>query len=248
MSPVACPKILNKFFSLSSAFRRHLAIAAHRVPGAKHLGTRHVDFQQRLPPLLHATFFAYRPLAPECLPGLREQLLQQLGRLGVLGRIYLAAEGVNAAISVPAAKLHEAQALVSKLFAGCVIGAYGQHDDSASSAPFWNLHVKVRNHLVRDGLPEGTIDVFGGSTGTEVEPHEWHRLVSMRERSSVILDCRNKYESEVGLFSGATRILSHSYNETWNLLPPLLPPPNSSSKVLLYCTGGIRCVKVSASK
>jgi UPF0176 protein len=233
------------FFSSSAAvFRRHLAIAAHRVPGAKHVGTRHIDFSQRIPPLLHASFFDYRPLARECLPDLRGRLLSELGRLGVLGRIYIATEGVNAAMSVPSANLDAAQAVVSRLLTGCVIGTYGRHEDSGANAPFWNLHVKVRKSLVRDGLPEGAVDVFGGSTGMEVGPAEWHALLCAGEGSSVILDCRNKYESEVGFFSGAKRILSHSYDETWNLLPPLLPPPQSTDKILIYCTGGIRCVKV----
>jgi predicted sulfurtransferase len=231
----------------AGAFRRHLAIAAHRVPGAKHVGTRHVNFELRTPPLLHASFFKYHPLRRECLADLRLKLLQELGQLGVLGRIYLATEGVNAALSVPSAQLQAAQAVVSALFAECRIGTYGQHEDMAAGAPFWNLHVKVRGCLVRDGLPEGVVDVFQGTTGREVEPEEWHALVSKGDDSSVILDCRNKYESEVGLFSGAKRILSHSFNETWSLLETLLPSPQSSKKVLIYCTGGIRCVKASAS-
>ena len=234
------------FAPAALSIRRSLcAIAAHRVPGAKHLGTQHINFEKRTPPLLLASFFNYLPLPPENLPALRGQLLQELGQLGVLGRIYIATEGVNAAMSIPSAHLDAAQAIVSKLLVGCVIGTYGEHEDNAD-APFWNLHVRVRNALVRDGLPEGTLDVFRGSKGREVEPEEWHRLISIGDDKSVIVDCRNKYESEVGVFSGAKRILSHSYDETWNLLPPLLPPPSSSKNILIYCTGGIRCVKASA--
>ena len=241
--------MLQKFLFFAHAplvLRRHFAIAAHRAPGAKHSGTRHINFEQRTPPLLHASFFSYRPLPQDGLADLRARLLLELGQLGILGRIYLASEGVNAAMSVPAAALIGAQAVVSDHFPGCVIGTYGQHDDSGTSAPFWNLHVKVRNVLVRDGLPAGTIDVFGGTKGREVEPQEWHALVSKQDDSSVIVDCRNKYESEVGVFRGAKRILSHSYDETWSLLPPLLPSPESSKSILIYCTGGIRCVKASA--
>jgi UPF0176 protein len=225
---------------------RHLATAAHRVPGSKHVGTRHIDFEKRIPPLLLASFYSYQPLPGEGLGDLRAQLLQQLGQLGVLGRIYLATEGVNAAMSIPSAMLDGAQAVVSNIFPGCVIGTYGQHTDIGASAPFWNLHVKVRKVLVRDGLPAGAIDVFGGSRSREVEPQEWHALVSRQDGSSVVLDCRNKYESEVGVFSGAKRILSHSFDETWGLLPPLLPSPESSKNILIYCTGGIRCVKARA--
>jgi UPF0176 protein len=209
------------------------------------MGTRHIDFDKRIPPLLLASFFQYQPLSSDGLDDLRAQLLQQLGQLGVLGRIYLATEGVNAAMSIPSATLDGAQKVVSNLFPGCVIGTYGQHYDSGASAPFWNLHVKVRKVLVRDGLPAGTIDVFRGAKGREVEPQEWHRLVSEQDGSSVIVDCRNSYESEVGVFYGAKRILSHSFDETWGLLPSLLPPPESSKKILIYCTGGIRCVKAS---
>ena len=47
------------------------------------------------------SLFQFRPQLPEELPGLRRELLADLRRLGVTGRIYLSVSGINAQVSVP---------------------------------------------------------------------------------------------------------------------------------------------------
>ena len=87
-------------------------------------------------------------------------------------------------------------------------------------------------------------------------------------RPPLLLDCRNIYESDQGTFQGAIPLNTQTFQDTWSVLDDLLLPEssdcdsdrpkgdgnNDASKlniqkdqpVYIYCTGGIRCVKVGA--
>ena len=60
-----------------------------------------------------------------------------------------------------------------------------------------------------------------------------------------MVDMRNHYESEVGHFDGALLPESVTFKEELPLVKNLLSGMENE-KVLLYCTGGIRCEKASA--
>lgn len=59
-------------------------------------------------------------------------------------------------------------------------------------------------------------------------------------------DCRNKYESDIGTFSGAVPLNTSTFSETWSALEAALQDVHPDRPVLTFCTGGIRCVKVNA--
>jgi len=62
----------------------------------------------------------------------------------------------------------------------------------------------------------------------------------------IILDCRNKYESNVGRFVGAEPLDTDNFRDTWNVLKERLKDTAKDVPIMTYCTGGIRCVKVGA--
>jgi len=63
----------------------------------------------------------------------------------------------------------------------------------------------------------------------------------------VVLDCRNSYESDVGAFEGAVPLGTHTFKDTWGALERVLEGRDPrTTEVMIYCTGGIRCVKVGA--
>ena len=61
-----------------------------------------------------------------------------------------------------------------------------------------------------------------------------------------MLDCRNDYESAVGAFATATALNTSTFRDTWSALDGALAGVDKSKPVLMYCTGGIRCVKAGA--
>ena len=111
---------------------------------------------------------------------------------------------------------------------------------SAGSMPFKKLMIKVRREIVTLGVEElGEKDV---SLENHLSPEEWKRAIE--EEDVVLFDVRNDYESAVGRFKNAITPPIQNFRD----LPEALRKYGhlKEKKVLMYCTGGIRCEKASA--
>jgi len=112
------------------------------------------------------------------------------------------------------------------------------------------LHVRAREQILSDGFGDGESGSLDWSrAGQEMHALEWHRRLSAApdqdtEVRPVVLDCRNSYESEVGLFEGAVPLNTTFFRESWPVLEEMLRDTPKDAPILTYCTGGIRCVKV----
>jgi len=116
----------------------------------------------------------------------------------------------------------------------------------SSSRPFSKLLLKVRDKVLPDGLEEEELD-WSGNCGEEVSPEAWHgELSDEGEERPILLDVRNWYESEVGRFKGARPLNTDTFRESWGPLEAVLEEVPKDARVLMYCTGGIRCVKAGA--
>lgn len=121
--------------------------------------------------------------------------------------------------------------------------------------PFRNLYVRVRQQIVADGLDH---ELDWDSAGYDMPPLEWHQKLKeakeARESSDeekkrsapLIFDCRNNYETEVGIFEGAEPLDTENFRESWDVLKEKLKDKPKDTPIMTYCTGGIRCVKVGA--
>lgn len=107
--------------------------------------------------------------------------------------------------------------------------------------PFKKLVVKPRRFVLTDGLPER---YDWNDNGRALSPSEWHE--ELVEGQPVVIDCRNDYESDIGSFDDATALNTTIFSESWDRLDKLLKTTPKESKIMTYCTGGIRCVKVNA--
>ncbi len=170
---------------------------------------------------------------------MRNTLWQEWEALGVFGRIYVAREGINAQLSVPEANFEtfREQLYRHPEFAN-VPFKIAVEDDGKS---FFRLTIKVKRKLVADGLNDDAFDVT--NVGTHLSAEEFNR--ALEQPGSIVVDMRNHYESEVGHFENA--ILPHA--ETFKEELPMVLDElkgKEDTKVLLYCTGGIRCEKASA--
>ena len=111
-------------------------------------------------------------------------------------------------------------------------------DDGKS---FYKLDIKVKNKVVADGLDDGSFDTT--NVGIHLEADEWNAM--MEEEGVVVVDMRNHYESEVGHFEGAITPDCDTFAEELPMVVDELKD-KKDKKVMLYCTGGIRCEKASA--
>lgn len=190
-------------------------------------------------PFKRVTLSFYRYVILENPEDVRERLFSQWAARGVFGRIYVAREGINAQLSVPE---HEFEHFRDELYAWKAFKdvpfKIAVEDDGKSFA--W-LTVKVKDKLVADGLPDNAFDVT--NVGTHLDAKAFNE--AMTDPSTVVVDMRNHYESEVGRFEGALCPPSDTFKDELPLVLDLLKD-KKENKILLYCTGGIRCEKASA--
>ena len=169
----------------------------------------------------------------------RNELFVLLNGLRVFGRIYVAAEGINAQISVPSDKLEVLrQRLYSIPFLNGVRLNIAIDDDGKS---FYKLKIKVRKKIVADGLNDATFDAT--RRGKPLGAAEFNQLTE--DPNTVVVDMRNHYESEVGHFEGAICPDVATFREALPLVEKMLSDKKHKNLVM-YCTGGIRCEKASA--
>ncbi len=169
----------------------------------------------------------------------RNHLYTKFSDFGILGRIYVAREGINAQISVPEPSW---QKFIDHLAHDTHLGGIPLKiavDESKIS--FYKLIVKHRKKIVADGLNDDAFDVT--NVGTHLDAAEFNS--AMDQPGTIVVDMRNHYESEVGHFKGAILPESDTFKEELPLVADTLKD-KKQNKILLYCTGGIRCEKASA--
>lgn len=183
------------------------------------------------------SFYKYHYIpAPE---DFRNELYLGLESLSVLGRIYVATEGINAQISTPENKLDVfREYLCSIPFLNGVRLNVAVQDDGKS---FFKLKILVRKKIVADGLDDASFDVT--STGVHVNAVAFNRLAE--DPDTIMVDMRNHYESEVGHFKGAILPDVDTFREELQVVEDLMREQKDKN-LLMYCTGGIRCEKASA--
>jgi UPF0176 protein len=169
----------------------------------------------------------------------RDALFLRYHELGVLGRIYVAKEGVNAQLSVPEARFPAFRAMMDEyaIFQNLRLNIAVEADGKS----FFALTIKVREKIVADGIEDPTFDP--SNTGTHLDAAAWNALSA--EPDAVVVDMRNHYESEVGHFLGAITPDVATFREELPLVADMLAKAKDK-KILMYCTGGIRCEKASA--
>jgi UPF0176 protein len=169
----------------------------------------------------------------------RNDLYELYQQLGVLGRIYVAREGVNAQISVPEPNFPAFREAMDAIpcFQNLRLNI-AVEDDGKS---FFALIIKVRDKIVADGIDDPAFNP--SDTGQHLKADDWNRLSS--DPDTIIVDMRNHYESEVGHFEGAITPDVATFREELPMVADLLAD-RKDKKILMYCTGGIRCEKASA--
>lgn len=169
---------------------------------------------------------------------IRNQLYAKWDKLQCLGRIYIAEEGINAQMSVPNHNWDDFEKhLRSYSIFDDVPFKIAVEDDGKS---FLKLQIKIRQQIVADGLSPEDYDVT--NVGLHLSAKEWNYAMS---QGATLVDMRNHYETEIGHFKGALLPKAETFKEE---LPEILEmlKGKEDEKILLYCTGGVRCEKTSA--
>ena len=187
---------------------------------------------------LTLSFYAYAQIINPTQ--FRNELFLAWNQLEVLGRIYVAHEGINAQLSLPADCFYDfknsikAYTFMQNLRMNIAV----EQDDFS----FLKLTIKVRDKIVADGLTDKTFD--SSNIGIHLKAKEFNNL--LEDPDTIVVDMRNHYESEIGHFTNAIKPDVDTFRESLPIIENQLAEHKQDKKILMYCTGGIRCEKASA--
>ena len=170
----------------------------------------------------------------------RDHLFLSWDPLEVLGRIYVAHEGINGQLSLPAPRFEEFKAHLDgiRFLEGVRLNIAIEQDLKS----FLKLTIKVKEKIVADGLEDDTFDVT--QKGTHVNALGFNHL--LEDKKTICVDMRNHYESEIGHFQNAVTPDVDTFRESLPVIEKDLSEFKEDKNLLMYCTGGIRCEKASA--
>lgn len=149
-------------------------------------------------------------------------------------RIYLSEDGINAQMSISDADYPRFEKWLrsDKRFAKTDVKVHTSKEHA-----FPKLTVKYREQLV--ALDK---EVDRKLNGTYLTPKEWTQAIKERDDDTLILDIRNDYEWDVGHFEGAERPNFKTFREFPKYAEELKKRVDpKKTKVMMSCTGGIRC-------
>jgi UPF0176 protein len=185
---------------------------------------------------------AYRFVAIEEPQLLRTELLGEARRLGLLGTILLAHEGINLFLAGGEDPLRE---FLQNLRGDPRFAGIEAKESWSAEPPFRRLLVKVKREIIRMNHPaiqpaQGRAPAVDAATAKR-----WLDQGHDDEgRPVVALDTRNAFEVDHGTFEGALDWRLSKFSE----FPDALQAHRAELEgktIVSFCTGGIRCEKAA---
>lgn len=155
------------------------------------------------------------------------------------GRIYISEEGINAQLSLADRDVLTYLSYLEEhpIFREAEVKVQNWHEHA-----FAKLTVKYRKQLV---ALDQKVDFE--KRGEYLTPKEWSSMLDKRGEDTLLIDVRNQYESKIGYFEGALVPDLETFREFPEYAKQLAESHDpGKTKVMMYCTGGIRCEYYSA--
>ena len=187
---------------------------------------------------LTLSFYKYHNIInPELF---RDHLYSQWHTLNVLGRIFIAYEGINAQLSIAALEFDNFKKTLDDItfLKGIRLNIAIEHFDKS----FLKLKIKVRPKILADGLDDKTFDPT--DVGNHLKAQEFNDMIS--DPNTILIDMRNHYETEIGHFENAVTPDVDTFRDSLEKIEKDIESHKTNKNIVMYCTGGIRCEKASA--
>ncbi len=159
-------------------------------------------------------------------------------KLGLLGRIIVAKEGINGTVE---GLKENTEKYVEEMKNDTRFANMDWKMSIGSGNSFPKLSVKARKEIV--SLHLGVCDVDPNqTTGIHLKPEELHEWIK-NKKEFYIVDMRNAYEHKVGHFEGSILPPIENFRDLPKVVEQIAHLKNKT--VLTVCTGGVRCEKAS---
>ncbi|OCU00714.1 thiosulfate sulfurtransferase/rhodanese-like domain-containing protein 2 [Xenopus laevis] len=171
--------------------------------------------------------------------------------LHLTGKIRIATEGINGTVggSKVSTKLYITAMLSHPLFRDIMCSEDFKTSDGGAHC-FPDLRVGVFQEIVPMGIEPHKVSYK--ENAIHLSPVEFHKKVtkylsevSKPDLDTILLDCRNFYESKIGQFQNCLAPNIRKFSYFPNYVDQNLELFKDKT-VLMYCTGGIRCERGSA--
>ncbi len=182
--------------------------------------------------LIVSSFYKYVNLDPETFQKEHQEFCNSLG---IKGKVLVAKEGINGTISGTKEQIDQYE---SKLRSYKELSNITFKRNGSPIPPFKKMMVKVRNEIITSRFNVNTDKV-----GKHMSPKELHELYE-KNADFIIIDARNNYESKIGKFKNAMTPNIAIFRDFTKVIPQM--KECKDKKIVLYCTGGVRCEKASA--
>ncbi len=177
------------------------------------------------------SFYRFQTFDPDRVQELTVEIAKLRGDFNIRGLFILGAEGVNCTFSIAPDQADQAKAKFRNWF-----GDVTFKDSFCAKHPFDDLKVKVRDEIVTAHRPHLRPT---NQPHRHISPTEWQQ--KMNDPDVVVIDTRNRYEYDIGHFQGALNPDTREFGSFPQWLSKSGLPKDK--KILIYCTGGIRCEK-----
>jgi len=182
-------------------------------------------------------FYHYTSIAdPESLT---LEHLKYCKEIGIRGRIYIAAEGINGTIS---GERHVCERYMNDLRSDERFAKVEFKIDEHHEHAFNRIHVRHKKEIVHSGLRDPQMIDPTRETGKHLSGEEFLKLKESDD--VVIIDVRSNYETRLGKFKNSVTLDIENFREFPEKLSDL--EAFKTKKVVTVCTGGIKCEKASA--
>jgi UPF0176 protein len=181
-----------------------------------------------------AAFYRFVTIADPA--ALREELCNAFSADELCGSMLIAPEGINGTM---AGSQQTMERLLQLLADRTGLPRQDVKFASSEERPFGRLKFLVKAEII--AFRKASVNPE--QAGQYIDPQQWNRLIADPE--VLVLDTRNRYETELGTFSGAIDPGLETFSDFVTYVREHLDPARHR-KVAMYCTGGIRCEKASA--
>jgi UPF0176 protein len=155
--------------------------------------------------------------------------------LGLKGRVLIATEGINGTLAGPRGAIGQ---YMEALKGDARFSDITFKISAGDAGTFPKLVVKVRKEIVT--LNAGDL---APDRDNLLSPAAWKETME-NDLDAVVLDVRNRYETDAGRFENAIVCQIEHFRELPGYVEQL--EPLKGKHLLIYCTGGVRCEKASA--
>ncbi|KAF0689259.1 Aste57867_19271 [Aphanomyces stellatus] len=169
--------------------------------------------------------------------------------LGLLGRVRISEEGINGTLGGDPASIQGYIDAVESSVDAFVGLEIDWKRSPADVLPFEDLILRRVKEIVSIELPDDECHV--ANTGVHLSPTDFHAAMldattTTNKDAIAVIDVRNNYEYNIGHFKDAMNPSTRRFGQFPQWVRDHLPLLQQKDRILMYCTGGIRCEKASS--